>query len=116
MDRLEKYRTLIMSHLSSLADLVRAQRPPEQTGVDCECAFDERRDQYLLLKIGWAGGRRVRATTLHVRIRNERIWIEEDMTEEGLAAQLLRDGVPPSDIVLAFQPPSNRRHTEFAVV
>jgi XisI protein len=33
-----------------------------------------------------------------------------------MANELLREGVPKEDIVLAFQPPEVRKFTEFAVV
>jgi hypothetical protein len=112
MDKLTTYRNLIKSHLSKIAELVNRRPTP---GVDTLCAFDEERDLYLLLKVGWTPDRRVRATTLFVRIRNGKIWIEEDWTEDGIGAELLRAGVPKQDIVLAFQPPDMRPYTEFAV-
>ena len=43
--------------------------------------------------------------TVYVRIRDEKFWIEEDCTEEGLATELVRAGVPKEDIVLAFHEP-----------
>ncbi len=57
---------------------------------------------------------------VHIRIKNHKIWIEEDWTEEGIATDLLNAGVPQSDIVLAFHPLSDayggklRALTEFA--
>jgi hypothetical protein len=50
-----------------------------------------------------------------VRIKNEKIYIEEDWTEECIATELLREGVPKEDIVLAFHDPETRKFTEFAV-
>ncbi|MBM4089129.1 MAG: XisI protein [Planctomycetes bacterium] len=116
MDKRLSYRQLIERHISDLASLIREQHPASRTGVECECVFDEQRDHYLLLKIGWSGSRRIRATTLHVRLRDGKIWVEEDMTEEGIATALLRQGVPPEDMVLAFHPPALRKHTESAAV
>lgn len=52
---------------------------------------------------------------MHVRLRNGKIWIEEDGTEDGFASHLLEAGVPKSDIVLAFHAPWERQYTEFAV-
>jgi hypothetical protein len=114
MDKRVKYRQLVERHISELAGLIQEQHPASRTGVDCEWVFDEERDHYMLLKTGWSGGRRVRATTLYVRLREGKIWVEEDMTEEGIATALLRQGVPPEDMVLAFHPPTLRKHTEFA--
>jgi len=44
-----------------------------------------------------------------------KIWIEEYMTEEGIATYFLEQGVPRENIVLAFHPPFMRPLTEFAV-
>ena len=114
MDKRLTYRQLIERHISELATLIQEQHPASRTGVECECVFDEQRDHYLLLKIGWSGSRRIRATTWHVRLRDGKMLIEEDMTEDGIASALLRQGVPAADMVLAFHPPALRKHTEFA--
>ncbi len=115
MDKLTRYRNLIQQIISDLAALIESQRTPEQSGAEALCAFDQERDQYLLVKTGWSGKRRVRGTTIYVRLKNGKFWIEEDMTEDGVANRLLEAGVPKDDIVLAFQPPEMRQHTEFAV-
>jgi XisI protein len=39
---------------------------------------------------------------------------EKDTTEDGIATDLVREGVPREDIVLAFQPPEMRQYTDFA--
>jgi len=112
MDKVTHYRDLIKSHLTAIADLVNRRPIP---GVDTVCVFDDERGHYLLLKTGWAKGRRVRGMTLFVRLREGKIWVEEDWTEEGIATDLVRAGVPPTDIVLAFHPPEARATTAFAV-
>ncbi len=57
----------------------------------------------------------MKAISVYVRIKNQKIYIEEDWTEEGIATELLREGVPKEDIVLAFHDPETRKLTEFAV-
>jgi hypothetical protein len=106
------YRKLIKTHLSKIAEVCNRRPPP---GVETLCAFDQERDLYLLLSTGWTQHRRERGVILFVRIRDDKIWIEEDWTEDGIANELVRAGVPKQDIVLAFQPPEMRPHTEFAV-
>ena len=51
----------------------------------------------------------------YVRIRDGKFWIEEDWTEDGIATDLVRAGVPKEDIVLAFHEPEMRQYTDFAV-
>lgn len=112
MDKLTKYRQLIKQLL--LEQVALAERSP-LAEVETIPVFDEERDDYLIRDVGWLQRKRVRNTLLDVRLRNGKIWIEEDWTEEGLATALLEAGVPKEDIVLAFHAPEMRQYTEFAV-
>lgn len=112
MDKVSRYRSLVKHLLTGMAEV--SGRCPTP-GVETVCAFDDERDQYLLMSVGWAGNRRERGTTLYVRLRDGRIWVEEDWTEDGFANDLLRAGVPREDIVLGFHAPNLRKLTEFAV-
>ena len=111
MDKLKNYRAIIKMCIQAQADLMNSQPTP---GQDVDCVFDEERDHYLLLKYGWPRGKPSHYTKLHVRIRNGKIWIEADLTEEGFATNLLAAGVPVEDIVLAFNAPEMRHPVEFA--
>lgn len=65
--------------------------------------------------MGWKLDERIKSTTIHVRIQNQKIWIEEDWTEDGVVTDWLEAGVPNGNIVLAFHPPHLRKYTEFAI-
>ena len=110
MDRLNHYRTLIKQILQRHANLMNSQPVP---GEEVDCVFDEQRDHYLLLKYGWPRGKHTHYTKLHVRIAENKIWIEEDMTEDGVGNELVEAGVPREDILLAFNPPESRNLTEY---
>jgi len=77
--------------------------------------FDEIHDQYFWLFMGWEGKKKIRNIQVHIRIKNEKIYIEEDWTEEGIATELLREGISKEDIVLAFYDLETRKLTGFAV-
>lgn len=113
MDRkLKHYRILIQKLLQEHADLVNRSR---RNGIECITVFDEKQDHYFLHTIGWRDIERIWNTTLYLHLRDGKIWIEIDWTEEGIATELLAAGVPKEDIVLAFHHPSMRQYTEFAV-
>ena len=112
MDKLSQYRALLEKILQAHADLMNSQPVP---GEEVDCVFDEQRDHYLLLKYGWPRGKPTHYTKLHARLHNDKIWIEADLTEEGLATELVEAGIPKEDIVLAFHAPEMRPLTEFAV-
>lgn len=77
-------------------------------------AFDRDRGQFLLIDEGWHGSRRVHHVWAHLEVRDGRIWIHEDGTEEGIANLLVAAGISRDRIVLAFYAPALRSATEFA--
>ena len=66
------------------------------------------------LKLGWEDGKRAKYIKVYVRVREPKFWIEEDWTEDGIATELVREGVPREDVVLAFHGPETRKDTDFA--
>jgi hypothetical protein len=78
-------------------------------------AFDREHSQFLLLDEGWDGYRRIHNVWAHIEIRDGKIWIHEDGTEEGIANLLVAAGVSNDQIVLAFHAPNLRDATGFAV-
>ena len=110
MDKLENYRRLLEKILRAYADISNAPHEPTNTVA----VFDRENDRYLLLTYGRENKKRVHSCWAHVEIRNGKFWIHFDGTEEGIAADLLKNGVPKSEIVLAFKSPAMRQYTEFA--
>ncbi|EAZ92581.1 XisI protein [Crocosphaera chwakensis] len=112
MDQLKHYQNLIKSILLEYEKISSQVPDPD---IDEVLMFDDERSQYLWFNIGWKNEKRVKAISVYIRIKNNKIWIEEDWTEEGIAVELLRNGVPKDDIVLGFHDPETRKVTEFAI-
>lgn len=112
MDKIIRYQQLTKQYLTEFANLMNSQPVPN---LETVLSFDDEHQQYLLLKVGWTEQHRTRHILLHIALKNGKIWIEEDWTEEGIASFFLEQGVPHDDIVLGFQPPEMRPYTEFAV-
>lgn len=81
----------------------------------CHRSFEDIRDQYLLLSMDWQQDERIESVMIHVRLKDNKLWIEEDWTENGIATDLLEQNITKDEIVLAFHPPRVRQYTEFAV-
>jgi len=111
----EQYRQYIQQLLTE-----KVQRSALNNYTECEfekqLIFDLQRDRYQLMHVGWTE-REMRnyGCVLHLAIKDGKIWIHQDGTEDGIANALLELGVPKQDIVLAFYPPSMRKYTEFAI-
>ena len=109
MANVELYRQHIKNLLAQHASLVWDKRIMAQT------IFDTERDHYQLVYVGWHNQRRIYGPVLHLDIIHNKIWIQQDGTEVGIANELVELGVPKQDIVLGFDPPNMRQLTEFAV-
>ncbi len=88
---------------------------PAYGEVELQMIFDIERDHYQLVHAGWHKNRRKYGCLIHVDIKDEKIWIQHDGTEVGIANEFVELGIPKADIVLAYQPPYKRPYTEFAV-
>lgn len=112
MDRVADHRAVLDRLMREQERLTNRSPVP---GVETVLVADPERGQYLLKDVGWRDRKRVNDTYLHVRLRDGKVWVEEDGTEEGIANELVRAGVPREDIVLGFQPPDRRHLSDFAV-
>ncbi len=110
MEKLKSYRTYIQELLSAYA------RPSKlDDEAETELVFDLERDHYQVVHTGWRNRRPMYGCVLHLDIKDGKIWIQHDGTEIGIADELVKLGVPKSDIVLAFHEPFMRQYTGFAV-
>ena len=111
METIEKHRAIIHRLLAEYRDFLVEQT---RTEVETEIVCDDLNGQYMIMRVGWRGDTRVRRALFYLRLKGEKIWIEEDWTKEGIAHELVLAGVPHEQIVLAFNPPIVRHLTEFA--
>ena len=111
MDQLNADRQLIKCILSSYVEL--EQRKPTP-GVESLLIADDEHGHYQLFSLGWSGRQRVRNLRVYVRLLNGEFQIEHDLTERGIATDLLAAGVPNERIILAFHAPELRQRAELA--
>ncbi len=78
--------------------------------------IDEKEDHYLIIETGWHKNQRIYGSLIHIDIIEEKIWIQQDGTEEGVANELVKQGVSPQQIVLGFKTLERRKITDFAIL
>lgn len=110
MDKLERYRQILQKIIEKHAAYQPTYGDIETVPV-CDLVYDN----YLLINIGWDRTGRVHTVDLHFRIKEDKIWIEWDGTENGVTKALLEAGVFPEDIVLGFYRPERRSMINFSV-
>ncbi|MGK7945858.1 MAG: XisI protein [Microcystaceae cyanobacterium] len=110
MDTLNNIRQIIIDSLRYYAEI-----PYGIGDVNRLLIIDQDSDNYMILLEGWEEQRRVHGCLVHLQILNDKIWIQRDGIEDGIATDLVAAGIPQDKIVLAFKPKHIRPYTEFAV-
>ena len=110
MDKLEKYRQIVQKIIEK-----HAAYQPTYGDIETIKVCDLVDDNYLLLNVGWDRTGRVHAMDLHLRIKEDKIWVEWDGTEDGVTEELLEAGVLSKDIVLGFYRPERSSMIELSV-
>ena len=110
MEKIIQYRQYIKQLLSDYAS-----ESPSDEDVEAALIFDSEHDYYQVVYTAWKNRQPMYGRVLHMSIKNSKVWIHHDGTEIGFANELVKLGVPKTDIVLALQEPAVRQYTDFAV-
>ena len=109
MDKLEKYSSIIQNILQEYAQF------SQDKDVETELIFDPIRHHYQIVNVGWKNDNWIYGCILHLDIKNDKIWIQNNGTQIEIGEELVKYGVPKSDIVIGFHPPFKRQFTEYSV-
>ena len=110
MDKLTDYRLKIKELLTKYHILCK----PSYGEVEVEKIFDTQDDHYQIISIGWNQQKRIYHPIMHLDIKNNKIWIQQNTTEIDIALELLEMGVSKEDIVIGFHTPKMRQLSGFA--
>lgn len=110
MDTLKDYRQIIQDVLSQSLHTKYAN-----ADIQNQAIFDQKNNSYCIMSRGWADVKRIHSCLLHIDIIKDKVWIQQDGTEDGIADDLEHGGIPKSSIVLGFHEPQVRQYTGYAV-
>ncbi|MEA5573113.1 XisI protein [Calothrix sp. UHCC 0171] len=110
MEKVTRYRQIVQQILQPYGE-----QKPAYGNIEVEKIFDKEHDHYQIVHVGWEGQEWVHSCIIHIDIKDEKIWLQWNGTEDDIAANLVAAGVPKEDIVLGFQSPFMRQFTDYAV-
>ena len=110
MEKLAKYRTILLELIKEYY-----HRFKNFDAIETYLVIDHDNDHFQLMQDGWKRAYRYYGAILHFDIKDGKIWVRHDGTEDGIAPVLVERGVAPSDIVLAYHSPFVRKFTNYAV-
>src|SRR5947207_6434406 len=103
MDNIERLRRAIASVFRSWEQFPSSLSKFRIVGV-----LDTTHDRYTLTHVDFDGERYKSHLLAQLEIRDGKIWILTDNTEEGIATELVAEGVPKDQIVLGYYSPGMR--------
>ncbi|MFG3816675.1 XisI protein [Limnothrix redekei] len=83
--------------------------------MEVQTLFDSEHDHYQVFAIGWYNKQRIYGCSMHLDLKQGKIWIQANNTELDIAQNLVERGIPKEDIVLGLQPPNFRRFSGYAI-
>jgi hypothetical protein len=110
LDRVEQYRQIVKRLIEEYASWGSSRGQ-----ISSEAIVDREKDHYEVLHVGWDDERRVHCSFIDIDIINGKVWIQHDGTDHPVAEELMAEGIPKDDIVLAFHPAKVRHLTGSAV-
>lgn len=97
---------ILAEHLESM---------PDEENIETVAVQDDKGGHYMLVEAGWQYPHRIYNVVFHIRLKDGKIWIEQDWTERGVARELLAAGISTDAIELGFQPPQVRPHIDWGL-
>ncbi|BAZ02368.1 XisI protein-like protein [Tolypothrix tenuis PCC 7101] len=110
MDKIAKYRESIQKLLTCYA-----HDDVDDKDIETLLIFDTERDHYQWMNVGWQEFDRIYRCVIHFDIKNGKIWLQQNLTDQNPAEELVKMGIPKEDIVLGLQPPYKRQYTDYGV-
>jgi hypothetical protein len=83
--------------------------------VESQLIFDEQRNHYQLVYVGWRNNHRIYGCVVHLDIKDGKIWVQHNGTEFDISIRLAEMGIDKQNIVNGFHSSYMRQFTEFAV-
>lgn len=100
MDKTLKFEKAILGFLEDYAKGYK--NSPD--GLDTQLIVDSNGHHYQLLRVGWSNKKFVHFCVFHFDIKEGKIWVQVNETEELIVDELARWGISPKDVLLGFQP------------
>ena len=108
MEKIKKYQQII-------AALLREYASSNTPGMEDQVLLDFENNHFQLVTVGWNEGKYIYLPLFHFDLKPDgKIWLMANNTDVRIAEELVKKGIPRTDIVLGFQPQSVRAYTDYA--
>jgi len=109
LEKMPKYRAIVKQLLTEYAGY-----KPSHGDIEIQTIFDSDGDHYQVVALGWNKKERVYGCSIHLDLKNNKIWVQVNNTELDIGKDLVERGVAREDIIIGFQPPYLRAYSGYA--
>ena len=108
--KIKGYQTILKNYLQE------ESKDKVIPGIEFQVIADKNNNHFQLVETGWYEKRYIYSVIFHFHIKtNGKIWILANNSDILIAEELIKLGIPASDIVIGFHPVNVRQFTRFAV-
>jgi len=90
MDKVAQYWKYVQKLLTQYAE-----DDVSSDEVEVQLIFDAERDHYQWVNVGWEQFNRVYRCIIHFDIKDGKIWLQQNLTDQNPAEELVEMDVPP---------------------
>ena len=100
MDKILNFQNFIIKALT-----VFCEKGPKNKSYKYQTILDKENHHYLVQSIGWKNGIRVYKVLIHFDIIDNKIWVQENRTEEDFQNELQEFQILKEDIIIGYLEP-----------
>ena len=112
MDKIREYQKILLNYMEEYTSMYRENPNPK---METQVLADREHNHFQVQRVGWQGSKYYHYCLFHFDIKDGKVWIQKNNTEELIGDELIKRGIPKEDIILGFQPEELRIHTGFGI-
>ena len=107
--KIKNYQNILQSFLQEEA------KDKEIPGIEFQLIVDKHNNHFQLVETGWYEKQYIHSVIFHFQIKPDgKIWILANNTDTLVGEELIKRGIPASNMVIGFHPASIRQFTGYA--
>lgn len=104
MDKLKLYQDAVIGLLEKYV----AIKPENLPNIEQHLLADRMHNHFAFIRLGWNDDHFIYQCVIHFDIKDDKIWLQHNQTDQNLIEELQERGVNPQDITIGFIPPYAR--------
>lgn len=110
MDKITLYQDAITELLEEYISI----KPANMKNIDQQLIADRDHNHFAFIRLGWEGDQFIYQCVIHFDIKDGKVWLQQNRTDQNLIDELIAKGVNQEDIIIGFVPPYARTPNDFA--